>query len=62
MIVSQLEAASQICKEVGEGPFTLSEDQRTFTKDQSVSGKHQRKFSLSLNVNGPLKACSQCLH
>ena len=30
-------------------------DQRTIKKDQSVSGKHQRKFSfpLSLTMNGP---------
>ena len=50
---------------LAEGPFTLSEsendskkDQRTIRKDQSISGKHQRKFllslSLSLSVNGPL--------
>ena len=42
-------------------PFTLSDsesesekDQRTIRKDKGVSGKHQRKFSLSLSlsVNG----------
>ena len=29
-------------------------DQRTIGRDQKISGKHQRKFSLSLGVGRPL--------